>query len=230
MRQAVADYVTGMHDAYLRQVQTLPPAAQAGMPLLGGGPLYVAAIGTRHLHIVGTHEALGGGQRGTMATIDGASGPLRWTLFFYDPVVVPALGLVDEREGPAFEEVRHVIGIETHLYHLTLDPRSGLSGHHATHTGTGLANAHATAVRELEAIELAVGPERAPLVRELGGALAAGLPRAAALVARALAPTDSAVASIAASASEGGPVDPAGLRRAVVKAVRSGAQTRGSGA
>jgi hypothetical protein len=219
----VADYVSGMHDAYVRQARALAPADQARMPLLGDAPLYVAAVGTRHLHIIGTREALGEGQRGTMATIDGTSGPLRWTLVFYDPVVVPALGLLDESQGPAFEAIRHVLGIGTHVYHLTLHPKSGLSGHHATHTGTGLANAHATAVREVEAIERAVGAERAPLARELAGTLDAGLPRAAALVARALAPADDAVATFAAAAAGGAPVDPAELRRAVLHAVRSDA-------
>jgi hypothetical protein len=227
MRQAVADYVSGMHDAYVRQARALAPADQARMPLLGDAPLYVAAVGTRHLHIIGTREALGEGQRGTMAAVEGASGPLRWTLVFYDPVVVPALGLVDESEGPAFDEVRRVLGIGTQVYHLTLHPRSGLSPHHATHTGTGLANAHATAVREVEAIERAVGVEREPLVRELAGALAAGLPRAAALLARALAPADGAVATLAAAAEGGAPVDPAELRRAVLHAVRPAAVTRG---
>ena len=222
MRQAVADYVAAMHDAYVRQARALAPADQARMPLLDGAPFYVAAVGTRHLHLIGTRETLGEGQRGTMATIDGVSGGLRWTLVFYDPVVVPALGLVDESEGPAFEEIRRVLGIETHVYHLTLHPQSGLGAHHAAHTGTGLANAHAAAVREIEAIERAVGAERAQLVRELAGALTAGLPRAASLVARAIAPTDEAVAGLAAAAEAGAPVDPIELRRAVLRAVRPG--------
>jgi hypothetical protein len=227
MRQAVADYVAGLHEAYVRQARTLAPADQARMPLLAGGSLSVAAVGTRHLHIVGTREALGGGQRGTMATVEGETGPLHWSLAFYDPVVVPALGLVDESGGPAFEEVRRVLGITTHVYHLTLHPKSGLSGHHAAHTGTGLANAHAAAVREVEAIERAVGEEREPLARELAGALAAGLSRAAALVARSLAPEDEAVVTLAVAAEGGAPIDPTELRRAVLRAVRPGALSEG---
>lgn len=231
MRQAVADYIAAMHDAYVRQARTLPPADQARMPLMGGGgALSVAAVGTRNLHLICTRESLGEGQRGTMAAVEGASGALHWTLVFYDPVVVPALGLVDEREGPAVEEIRRVLGIRTHVYHLTLHPQSGLGAHHAAHTGTGLANAHAAAVREIEAIERAMGAERAPLVRELAGALTAGLPRAATLVARAIAPTDEAVAGLAAVAESGAPVDPTELRRAVLHAVRPGTGAASGGA
>jgi hypothetical protein len=227
MRRAVGDYVQGMHDAYVRQARTLAAADQGRMPLLDGTPLWVAAVGTRHLHVIGTHELLGVGQRGTVATVEGSAGPLTWTLVFYDPVVVPELGLIDERDGPAFEEVRRALGIGTHIYHLTIQPSAGLDAHRAGHTGTGLANAHATEVRELETIERSVGPARAPLAVELAGALRAGLPRAAALVARALAPADDAVEAIAARASAGQPVDPAELRRAVLHAVRPGGSTAG---
>lgn len=223
MRQAVADYVTAVHDAYLRQARTLPPAGQATMPLLAGGQMHVAAAGTSQLHVIATREPLGGGQRGEMASVDGTAGPMRWRLAFYDPVVVPALGWVDERDGPAFEEVRRLLGIGTHLYHLTIQPGSGLTAHHAEHAGTGLANAHATAVREAQAIERAVeaaDPNRAALAAEFAGALAAGLPRAAALLALALAPADERVEALAADARAGAPADAADLRRAVLHAVQ----------
>lgn len=219
MRQAVAEYVAGIHEAYVRQSRTLPPAAQAAMPLLADAPLHVAAVGTRHLHVIATREPLGAGQRGTLASVSGEAGPLHWTLSFYDPVVIPGLGLVDERDGPAFDEVRRLLGVSTHVYHLTLSPQSGLSAHHAGHTGTGLANAHAIGVRELQAIERAA-PGRASLVRELAGALAAGLPRAATLVARELAPDSAEVADLATTAAAGADVDAAEVRRAVLRAVR----------
>ena len=223
MRRAVADYVAGIHAAYVRQARTLSPVDQARLPLLGGAPLSVAAVGVRHLHVIATHEPLGPGQRGSVATVEGDSGPITWTLTFYDPVVVPALGLVDEDAGPAFDDVRRVLGIKTHLYHLTLHPRSGLSAHHAEHTGTGLANAHAAAARESASIERSVETRLAPLAREFGGALDAGLPRAAALVARSLAPGDETVADLADAAAAGAPVDPVALRRAVLDAVRPAA-------
>lgn len=229
MRQAVADYVTMAHEAYVRQARTLDPASQAAMSLLDGVPLHVAAVGTRHLHVIATREPLGGGQRGETVSMEGAAGPLRWTLSFYDPVVVPALGLVDERAGPAFAEVRRLLGIHSHVYHLTLDPRSGLNPHHAGHTGTGLANAHASAAREQAAIERAVGPDREPLARELGGALVAGLPRAAAFVARALAAGDAEVERLAEAAASGATVDGAALRKAVLAAVRRDAGPAGEG-
>lgn len=223
MRTVVADYVAALHAAYARQARTLTPATQGRMPLLSGERLHVAAAGTRHLHVIGTWERLGGGLRGAAATVDGETDGLRWTLSFFDPVIVPALGRVDEAGGPAFDEVRRVLGIATHVYHLTLAPASGLTLHHAEHTGTGLANAHATAARELDALARLVGPEREWLARELDGALAAGLPRAAALLARVLAPDDEAVSALAARADAGAAPDPTELRRTVLAAVRRGA-------
>jgi hypothetical protein len=219
MRRAVAEYVTAVHAAYVRQARTLPPAVQGSMPLMSGGPLFVAAVGTRHLHVIATREPLGGGQRGATATVDGEAPPIRWMLSFFDPVVLPALGLVDEHDGPAFAEVRRLLGIGTHVYHLTLHPQSGLGTHHAEHTGAGLANAHSTAARELDTIIRAVPDEQAPLASELGGALTSGLPRAATLIARELAPDDPAVAGLVAAAADGAPVDPADVRRALLGAL-----------
>ena len=220
MRAVVADYIASVHMAYVRQARTLPPATQGRMPLLSGATLHVAAAGTRHLHVIGTWQRLGGGQRGAAATVDGETDGLHWTLAFFDPVIVPALGRVDESGGPAFDEVRRVLGIGAHVYHLTLAPSSGLTLHHAEHTGTGLANAHATAARELDTLARLVGPDREWLARELDGALGAGLPRAAALLARALAPDDDTVLALAARAEAGVAPDPAELRRTVLAAVR----------
>ena len=108
-----------------------------------------------------------------------------WELRFFDPVVLPALGLVAEAGGPAPDEVRRVLGVGTYLYHLVVEPGSQLTPHHATHAGTGLASAHAAATRELETIR-AHAPCRQDPVDELG-ATTAGLVRAQSLLARELA-------------------------------------------
>jgi hypothetical protein len=106
--------------------------------------------------------------------------------------------------------VRRILGLRTYLYHLVVQPGSQLTPHHATHAGAGLANAHATAARELEAIR-AQAPGREELVDELAGATIAGLVRAQALLARAIAPGDKAVEAAA--------VEPGTLRAALLHAL-----------
>lgn len=219
MRDAMADYVRETHKAYLRAALLQTPAVQGRLPLLSGEPLTIAAIGTRYLHLVATREALGAGPGGEIAWVDGQVGPISWRLHFFDPVVVPALGLIDEAEGPAFAAARDAIGIRTYLYHLTLRPPADLDGHHAGHTGAGLAGAHAAEARDFEAIARAVGPDLAPLVAEFEGAAIAHLDRASGLLARVIAPGDAAVDDAAGDARTG-PPDPAALRRAVLHAVR----------
>lgn len=216
MRAAVAGYVAAVHAAYLRQALLLPPAVQGRLPLLASERFWVAAVGAHHLHVLATTEPLGSAS-GREMSVGGEASPLRWTLFFYDPVVLPALGLLTESDGPAFEEVRSILGVRTCLYHLTVTPPAELGEHHAAHTGTGLANSHAAEAREFEAIRNAV-PGRERLVEELEGAARAGLVRAQALLARAIAPGDPAVEALAAAERP----DPAGLRRAVLRAVRGG--------
>ena len=82
------------------------PARGAGaMPLLTGGPLQVAAVGARNLHLLATREGLGP-LRGQEVAVEGSLPGLDWTLRFYDPVVAPALGLISEDDGPAYAEVR----------------------------------------------------------------------------------------------------------------------------
>jgi hypothetical protein len=213
MRTAVAGYVTALHRAYLAQAETFPPAVRGRMPLLAGGPLTVAAVGARNLHLVATRENLGP-LRGPEVETAGELPGLRWSLRFYDPVVVPALGLVDESAAPAFAEVRHALGVGTAVYHVVAQPGSGLSAHHAGHVGSGLASGHSNAARDFEAIRSRVRG-REELVDELAGAAAAGLPRAQALLARAIAPRDEAVAALADSPDP----DPAAVRRALLAAV-----------
>lgn len=219
MRDAVADYVREAHQAYVRAALLQSPAVQGRLPLLNGEPLTVAAIGTRYLHVVATREKLGPGAHGQIAWVDGAVGPISWRLHFFDPVVVPSLGLIDETDGPAFAAARDAIGIRTHVYHLTLRPPADLDGHHAGHTGAGLAGAHVAEARDFEAIRQAVGPHLAPLAAEFEGAVIAHLDRAAGLLAAVIAPGDAAVAA-AAGDVRSGPDELPALRRAVLHAVR----------
>jgi hypothetical protein len=214
MRQAMADFVAAVHEAYLAQARLLPPAAQARLPLLQAQRLTVAAAGARNLHVVGTAESFPA-PVGQEVEVTGAADGLSWELRFFDPVVLPVLGLVAETDGPAPEEVRRVLGVGTYLYHLVVEPGSQLTPHHATHAGTGLASAHATAARELETIR-AHAPGRQELVDELAGATTAGLVRAQALLARELAPRDPAVAAA---------TDPAAIRAALLKALGTTGRT-----
>jgi hypothetical protein len=52
MRQAMADYVRTVHEAYLAQAAMQPPAVRGQMPLLRG-PFTVIAAGVRNLHSTG---------------------------------------------------------------------------------------------------------------------------------------------------------------------------------
>ena len=207
MRQAMADFVAGVHEAYLAQARLLPPAEQARLPLLQAARLTVAAAGARNLHVVATEEGFPA-PVGQEVEVTGQTDGLAWSLRFFDPVVLPVLGLVAESAGPAPEEVRRVLGIRTYLYHLVVEPGSQLTPHHATHAGTGLASAHA--------------PNRQELVDELAGATTAGLVRAQALLARAIAPDDEGVAAAAAATD----LRPDALRAALLRALRGPATTR----
>jgi len=216
MRRAMAEFVAAVHGAYLAQARLLPPAEQERLPLLRATRLTVAAAGARNLHVVATEERFPA-PVGQEVELSGQVNGLAWGLRFFDPVVLPVLGLVAESEGPAPEEVRRALGIRTYLYHLVVEPGSQLTPHHATHAGTGLASAHAAAVRDLEAIR-AHAPGRQELVDELAGATTAGLVRAQALLARAIAPDDQRVAAAAAATD----LQPDALRAALLQALRGG--------
>lgn len=214
MRSALAGYVAAVHGAYLDAAALLPPAERARLPLLDGAPLTVVAVGTSYLHVVGTREALPAPE-GPEVELDGVLGGLRWVLRFVDPVVLPALGLLDETAGPRQDDVRRLLGVRTHTYHLAVAPGSGLTAHHAQHAGTGLAHAHAAAARDFENIRAhARGRER--LVDDMAGAAVAGLPFAQAALAARIAPTDAAVTELSAASEP----EPEALRRAVLAAVR----------
>ena len=116
MRAAVARYVEEIHRAYVAQALTFPAAVRGRMPLLAGGPLTVAAVGARNLHVLATRDSLGP-VRSPEVELSGSVEGLSWTLRFFDSVVLPELALIDESTGPAFAEVRHALGVGTVVYH-----------------------------------------------------------------------------------------------------------------
>lgn len=217
MRQAMADYVRAVHQAYLDAAALLPPAERARLPLLAQGRLTVLAVGTRNLHVLGTVEALPA-PTGQEVQIHDRLDDLEWTLRFYDPVIVPALGLIDESEQPQPAQVRDVLGVRTVVYHLTVPPGGGLSPHHAQHAGTGLAHTHAAALRDFDAITALV-PAQADLVAEMRGASVAGLTAAQLLLARVIAPSSESLAAMDPRGS-----DPTDVRRALLTDLRAGAR------
>lgn len=207
----MADYVRAVHESYLAQAQLQPPAIRGRMALLDG-EFTVVAAGVENLHVIGTRERLPapGGQE---VEIEEELRGLRWKLRFYDPVVLPSLGLIDESGGAAGDRVRRAIGLSTHLYHVIVRPGSELTAHHAGHAGSGLANAHAAEARDFEAIRAhARGRER--WVDEMEGAALAGLVHAQILLAREIAPSDETVRALDDRST------PAQVRKTVLAAVR----------
>jgi hypothetical protein len=213
MRRAVAGYVQEIHRAYLAQAATFPPAVQGQMSLLSSQRLTVAAVAARNLHLLATTESLGP-LHGPEVSVRGELQGLGWELRFFDPVVIPALGLVDESAGPAFAEVRHALGVGTVVYHFVAQPGAGLSGHQASHVGTGLANGDSAVARDFETIRARVSG-RELLVDEMAGAARAGLVRAQLLLARAIAPGDEALARLSGEPSPA----PDAIRKALLASV-----------
>ena len=213
MRAAVAQYVEEIHRAYAAQAMTFPAAVRGRMPLLAPGPLTVAAVGARNLHVLATRDSLGP-VRSPEIELSGSVEGLSWTLRFFDPVVLPELALVDESDGPAFAEVRHALGVGTVVYHFVASPGAGLSAHQAAHVGTGLAGGHSAAARDFETIRSRVRG-REDLVEEMAGAAAAGLVLAHAMLAAAIAPNNAALRALA---SERRP-DPDTVRRELLATV-----------
>jgi hypothetical protein len=212
MRQAMADYVRSLHQAYLDAVATLPPAERARLPLIAAGRITVAAVGARMLHVIGTIETLPPPQ-GPEVEIEDSLDDLAWSLRFFDPVIAPPLGIIDESAGPQYDEVRRALGIRTVAYHLAVPPGGSLTAHHALHAGTGLAHSHAAAARDFDALR-AHAPGREVLVDEMQGASIAGLTRAQAALAQAIAPDLAGV-------TVDPPSDPADVRRALLQHLRA---------
>lgn len=216
IRDAVAAYVEGIHATYVEEAASLPPGIRARLPLVAAGRFRVAAVGSSALHLVATEEPIAPVER-PGSSLEGSSGPLHWTLSFFDATVLPALA-----EAPVDpHRVRHLLGITTVLYHLVLPGGSSLSPHRASHTGVALLAAHHDQVNDLDEVRRHF-PDRQPLVDELLGAARAGLPRAQALLAHALVPADERLARLAA---EDDP-DPTAVRRALVVAARERGRTR----
>lgn len=183
VRAAVRDYVWTVHTTYLDHVRHFPPGELASLPLVAAGHVTVAAAASRQLHLVATTQQLPEPLGREVALTDEHRGT-RWTVRFYDPSVLPDLGVLDGPDGPDDERarVRHTLGIVDTVYHLELSAGGGLSAHHAQHSGVALANQHAQRVRDTDRLRSAL-PRQAELVEELASCARLGLDRAAALLA-----------------------------------------------
>lgn len=213
MRTAMAEYVRTVHQAYASQARTQPPAIQGRMSLLDGRFTVIAAA-ARNLHVIATRESLSA-PRGQEVELTDAIDGVEWILRFLDPVVLPALGFIDESTVARPDLVRRAVGISTHLYHMIVQPGSQLTSHHAGHAGSGLANSHVAEARDFEAIR-AVARGREALVDEMEGAAVAGLPKAQALLAREIAPRNSAIEDLTGEINP----DPEAIRKALLGALR----------
>jgi hypothetical protein len=214
MRRAMADYVRALHQAYLDAAAPLPPGERGRLPLVSADDVTVLAVGTRYLHVLATRDLIPPPTGPEVEVQDHLDG-LTWRLRFFDPVVVPALGLIDESEGPRPDLVQEVLGVRTVVYHLTVSPGGGLTPHHALHAGTGLAHTHAAAARDFDTIRHLAGGTDA-LVAEMRGAEVAGLPRAQLLLARAIAPGCTELSEMDVSQ-----VDPVHVRRTLLSYLRA---------
>lgn len=175
------EYIAALHSTYLDQVRHLPPGERAALPLGEDRDLTVAVVAARQLHLIALASRLPAVLDGEVDTTDRA-GRLTWTVRFYDPSVLPELGLLDDDEPGT---VRRVLGVVDPLYHLTVSLGGGLSGHHAHHSGVALSNQHAQAGRDLERLR-AVLPGRERVVDEFGVCVRSGLDHAASALARSL--------------------------------------------
>lgn len=212
MRQAMADYVRTVHQAYMSAAAGHPPAVRGRMALLEGD-FTVLAVGVQNLHVLATRESIPAPKGQEVELVD-ELGDLKWKLRFYDPVVLPPLGMIDERNGPAGDDVRRALGVTTHLYHLIVQPGAQLTGHHAGHAGAGLANSHVAEARDFDAIRAHAGG-RERLVDEMEGAAVAGLPTAQALLAREIAPWNPELQQVVKTSTDG-----AEVRRTLLRALR----------
>lgn len=178
MRDLVRDYVSAVHTTYLDHALHLPPAERGALPLVGAQRLTVLAAAAHRLHLVATTDPLPSPEGPEVALTDDYRGTV-WTVRFYDPSVLPELGILTD-DSPA--AVRRTLGVSDVVYHLTVAVGGGLSGHHAQHSGVALANQHARAFRDLDRVRRAL-PGSSALVDELRDCVRLGLDRASALVA-----------------------------------------------
>jgi hypothetical protein len=178
MRETVRDYVRAVHASYLDTVRHLPPAERGALPLVSAEGVTVLAAASRRLHLVATTDRLPGPRGPEVAVVDDHAGT-RWTVRFFDPSVLPDLGILAE-DTP--EEVRRVLGVSDTVYHLTVEVGGGLTEHHAQHSGVALAHLHTKRSRDLDRLRHAL-PQQARVVDELGACARLGLDRAASLLA-----------------------------------------------
>lgn len=178
MRQLVRDYVLALHGAYLDHTRHLPAGERGRLPLVAAQRVTVVAAATRQLHLLATTDHLPTPQGPEVEIVEDYLG-LSWVLRFFDPSVLPALGLLQDDE-PA--EVRRVLGVDDTLYHLAVDVGGGLGPHHAQHSGVALANQHAKTSRDLDRLRNSL-PRLTATVDELGVCVRSGLPQASALLA-----------------------------------------------
>jgi hypothetical protein len=214
-RAQLGGFVLALHQAYLAGARLLAPGERAALPLLAASHVTVVVAAARHLHLIATTDRLPS-PRGQEVAQAGDCDGLRWTVRFYDPVVLPELGLIAEVQGPAPAAARRVLGLSAVLYHLSVAPGGGLTPHHAQHAGTALVNEHAALARDGMSLR-ALLRGREEMVDELVTAERLGLHQSLRLLATALAEGDPGVAEAVA-----GP-DDASVRRALLAAARSAA-------
>lgn len=220
LRDAMVQFVAALHGAYLDQARQLPVGEQGSLPLTRTDSLTVLAVGVRHLHVLATTSPLPALHGQEVELHDSLPG-LAWTLRFFDPIVAPGLGGIDESGAAAPAAVRQVLGVADVVYHLSVSPGGGLTPHHAQHAGTGLANQHAALFRDHDSIRALAG-SRAPLAEEYAVAERVGLHRTVRLLAQQLAPADSSVAEVCARPD----AEDADVRRALLTALRAPAEVR----
>lgn len=131
LRSAVGSYVRAVHEAYLTA-----GGGEEGRGL-ADGPFTVVAAAASSLHVLATRDGVDAPDRGT--TEPEGTQDLTWQLKFLDPSVAPQLNDVPCGPNEA-AAVQEALGIERVLYHLVVGQGSALTGHHAMHTGTGIAH------------------------------------------------------------------------------------------
>ena len=141
-------------------------------------------------------------------------------------MVLPDLGLLQEQDEPAFEEVKRALGVGTVIYHVVAQPGAGAVGR-TTRRTSAPGWPTATPPRPATSRRSAPGPAAARRWSTSWPALRiAGLPHAQALLARAIAPYDEGVRE----ACELATPDPDAVRKAVLTAVGGRTQWTARGA
>src|SRR4051794_41958330 len=100
MRQAVAGYVQEIHRAYADQAATFAPGVRGRMPLMTAGPITVAAVAARNLHLLATTQSLGA-LRGPEVALDASYGGIERQRRFYHPGRPPRPGPPPAGPAPA---------------------------------------------------------------------------------------------------------------------------------